>query len=72
MNVKRIVRTYLEPQLLAVGVSFALNCNHLLCFHTSLSEQQQCPLSWVCKAAALGLCQFSARLRTLLGMRICE
>ncbi|UYV74787.1 hypothetical protein LAZ67_12000976 [Cordylochernes scorpioides] len=35
-----------------------------------LQQQQQCPLSWVCKAAALGLCQFSARLRSLLGMRI--
>ncbi|UYV60976.1 hypothetical protein LAZ67_1002973 [Cordylochernes scorpioides] len=29
----------------------------LRCLHTSLS--QQCSLSWMCKAAALGLCQFS-------------
>ncbi|UYV82464.1 K02A2.6-like [Cordylochernes scorpioides] len=27
--------------------------------HTSLSQQSQYPLSWVCKAAALGPCQFS-------------
>ncbi|UYV65076.1 hypothetical protein LAZ67_3003051 [Cordylochernes scorpioides] len=29
----------------------------LRCLHTSLS--QQCSLSWVCKAAVLGPCQFS-------------
>ncbi|UYV77786.1 MAP4K1 [Cordylochernes scorpioides] len=29
------------------------------CLHASLSQQQQCPLSWVCKAAVLGLCLFS-------------
>ncbi|UYV84392.1 hypothetical protein LAZ67_X002000 [Cordylochernes scorpioides] len=40
------------------------------CLHASPSQQQQYPLSWVCKAAALGLSQFSARLRPLLGMRI--
>ncbi|UYV64958.1 hypothetical protein LAZ67_3002563 [Cordylochernes scorpioides] len=40
-------------------------------YHASPSHQQQCPLSWVCKAAALGLCQISARLRPLLDMRIC-
>ncbi|UYV81824.1 FN3KRP [Cordylochernes scorpioides] len=34
-------------------------------------KQQQYPLSWVCKAAALGLSQFSASLQPLLGMRIC-
>ncbi|UYV60715.1 hypothetical protein LAZ67_1002008 [Cordylochernes scorpioides] len=38
--------------------------------HTSLSQHSQCSLSWVCKAAALGLCQISARLRPLLGMSI--
>ncbi|UYV71453.1 hypothetical protein LAZ67_8003298 [Cordylochernes scorpioides] len=79
----------------------------LRCLHASPSQQQQYLLSWVCKAAALGLCQFSvvvvsneepqmspcisitavamstilaaaldlchffARLRPLLGMRIC-
>ncbi|UYV60414.1 hypothetical protein LAZ67_1001085 [Cordylochernes scorpioides] len=43
----------------------------LRCLHTSLSEQRQCPLSWMCKAAALGLCQFSARLRPLLDRKIC-
>ncbi|UYV71454.1 hypothetical protein LAZ67_8003299 [Cordylochernes scorpioides] len=43
----------------------------LRCLHASISKQQQCPLSWVCKAAAQGPCQFSARLRPLLGMRIC-
>ncbi|UYV61990.1 hypothetical protein LAZ67_1007348 [Cordylochernes scorpioides] len=42
----------------------------LRCLHASLSQQSPCPLSWVCKAAALGPCQFSARLRPLLGMRI--
>ncbi|UYV61140.1 Cda5 [Cordylochernes scorpioides] len=41
----------------------------LRCLHASPSQQSQCSLSWVCKAAALGLCQFSARLRPLLGMR---
>ncbi|UYV60713.1 hypothetical protein LAZ67_1002006 [Cordylochernes scorpioides] len=35
----------------------------LRCLHTSLSQQSQCPLSWVCKAAVLGPCQFSARLQ---------
>ncbi|UYV64652.1 hypothetical protein LAZ67_3001508, partial [Cordylochernes scorpioides] len=40
-------------------------------YHASPSHQQQCPLSWVCKAAALGPCQISARLRPLLAMRIC-
>ncbi|UYV66939.1 hypothetical protein LAZ67_4003389 [Cordylochernes scorpioides] len=30
----------------------------LRCIHESLSQQQQCPLSWVCKAAALGLSIF--------------
>ncbi|UYV78889.1 hypothetical protein LAZ67_17000139 [Cordylochernes scorpioides] len=44
----------------------------LRCLHASPSQQQQYPLSWVCKAAALGLSQFSARLRPLLGKRICE
>ncbi|UYV84540.1 hypothetical protein LAZ67_X002513 [Cordylochernes scorpioides] len=34
--------------------------------HAYPSQQQQCPLSWVCKAAALGLCQISARLWPLL------
>ncbi|UYV65074.1 hypothetical protein LAZ67_3003049 [Cordylochernes scorpioides] len=29
----------------------------LKCLHKSLS--QQCPISWVCKAAVLGPCQFS-------------
>ncbi|UYV64493.1 hypothetical protein LAZ67_3000972 [Cordylochernes scorpioides] len=43
----------------------------LRCLHTFLSQQSQCPLFWVCKAAVLGPCQFSARLRPLLGMRIC-
>ncbi|UYV69768.1 hypothetical protein LAZ67_7000673 [Cordylochernes scorpioides] len=42
----------------------------LRCLHTSLS--QQCPLSWVCKAAVLGPCQFSARLRPAMDMRIYE
>ncbi|UYV84216.1 hypothetical protein LAZ67_X001549 [Cordylochernes scorpioides] len=42
----------------------------LRCPRASLSQQSQCPLSWVCKAAALGPCQFSIRLRPLLGMRI--
>ncbi|UYV83042.1 K02A2.6-like [Cordylochernes scorpioides] len=41
------------------------------CLHTSPTQQQQYPLSWVCKAAALGLSKFSERLRPLLGMRIC-
>ncbi|UYV80650.1 hypothetical protein LAZ67_19001235 [Cordylochernes scorpioides] len=43
----------------------------LRCLHASPSQQQQYPLSWVCKAAALGLSQCSARLWPLLGMRIC-
>ncbi|UYV71192.1 hypothetical protein LAZ67_8002085 [Cordylochernes scorpioides] len=42
----------------------------LRCLHRSLSQQKQSPLSWECKAAVLGPCQFSARLRPLLGMRI--
>ncbi|UYV61991.1 hypothetical protein LAZ67_1007350 [Cordylochernes scorpioides] len=49
-----------------------LSCSKksLRCLHASPSQQQQYPLSWVCKAAALGLSQFPARLRPLLGMRI--
>ncbi|UYV60710.1 hypothetical protein LAZ67_1002001 [Cordylochernes scorpioides] len=31
----------------------------LRCLHVSLSQHQQCPLSWVCKVAVLGPCQFS-------------
>ncbi|UYV66393.1 hypothetical protein LAZ67_4001529 [Cordylochernes scorpioides] len=38
--------------------------------HASLSQQSQCPLSWVCKVAVLGPCLFYARLRPLLSMRI--
>ncbi|UYV72483.1 hypothetical protein LAZ67_9003328 [Cordylochernes scorpioides] len=47
-----------------------LSCpmKNLRCLHTSLSQQSQCPLSSVCKV--LGPCQFSARLRPLLDMRI--
>ncbi|UYV80028.1 hypothetical protein LAZ67_18001467, partial [Cordylochernes scorpioides] len=35
------------------------------------TNQLQCPLSWVCKAAALGPYQFSTKLQPLLDMRIC-
>ncbi|UYV64337.1 FAT4 [Cordylochernes scorpioides] len=31
----------------------------LRCLHTSLSQQPQCSLSWLCKAAVLGPCQIS-------------
>ncbi|UYV65850.1 hypothetical protein LAZ67_3005645 [Cordylochernes scorpioides] len=42
----------------------------LRCPRTSLSQKSQCPLYWVCKSVALSPCQFSARLRSLLDMRI--
>ncbi|UYV67295.1 hypothetical protein LAZ67_5000140 [Cordylochernes scorpioides] len=41
------------------------------CLHASLSQQSQCSLSWMCEAAVLGPCRYSARLRLLLDMRIC-
>ncbi|UYV77759.1 hypothetical protein LAZ67_15002178 [Cordylochernes scorpioides] len=39
----------------------------LRCLYAFLSQQQQLPLSWVCKAAVLGPCLFSAKLWPMLG-----
>ncbi|UYV73633.1 hypothetical protein LAZ67_11000093 [Cordylochernes scorpioides] len=63
----------ISDNLFYSGMLLLLSCpiKSLRCIHASPSQQQQCPLSWVCKAAALGLCQISARLRPLLAMRIC-
>ncbi|UYV60634.1 K02A2.6-like, partial [Cordylochernes scorpioides] len=61
-----------EGPFLVKPLLLLLSCpkKSLRCLHASPSQQQQYPLSWVCKAAALGLCQISARLRPLLAMRI--